>query len=247
MKRLVALSLLFLAALGCGGRHESVAPRIIADDQSLVLLTSQTGEELLARNTRDADLMPLLTHFESQRNRAYCGVASSVIVFNALGLAAPETPALGPFRYHTQETLIGDPVTATAIDPEQVNTRGMTLDQLGAILRAHSLEATVIHGADIELDAFRARIRDDVERPGDFVLVNYFRPAVGQEGGGHISPIAAYDEGTDRALVLDVAQYRYPPVWVKTEMLWSATRTIDSDSNLTRGIVEIGAPRPAQR
>ena len=47
-----------------------------------------------------------------------------------------------------------------------------------------------------------------------YVLVNYLRRAIGQERGGHISPLAAYDADTDRFLILDVSRYKYPPVWV---------------------------------
>ena len=45
--------------------------------------------------------------------------------------------------------------------------------------------------------------------------MNYLRKAIGQERGGHISPLAAYDAKSDRFLILDVARYKYPPVWVK--------------------------------
>jgi hypothetical protein len=44
------------------------------------------------------------------------------------------------------------------------------------------------------------------------VIVNYLRKAIGQEKGGHISPLAAYDAETDRFLILDVSRYKYPPV-----------------------------------
>jgi len=57
------------------------------------------------------------------------------------------------------------------------------------------------------------------------------------ERGGHISPIAAYNEESDRLLILDVSRYKYPPVWVKTEELWQAMATVDSVSGKTRGFV----------
>ena len=54
------------------------------------------------------------------------------------------------------------------------------------------------------------------------MIVNYYRKAMGEEVGGHISPLAAYDVKADRFLVLDVARYKYPPVWVKTADLFAA-------------------------
>jgi len=54
---------------------------------------------------------------------------------------------------------------------------------------------------------------------------------MGQETGGHISPLAAYDEDTDRFLILDVARYKYPPVWVTAADLYGAMNTKDSDND----------------
>ena len=79
-------------------------------------------------------------------------------------------------------------------------------------------------------------------QPGHFVLVNYLRRAIGQESGGHISPLAAYDGKTDRFLILDVARYKYPPVWVRTSDIFDAMNTKDSDNeNRTRGFVMVTA------
>ena len=65
---------------------------------------------------------------------------------------------------------------------------------------------------------------------------------MGQEKGGHISPLAAYDIESDRFLILDVARYKYPPVWVTTADLFAAMKTTDSDNeNKTRGFVLVTA------
>ncbi len=73
-----------------------------------------------------------------------------------------------------------------------------------------------------------------------FILVNYLRSAIGQEKGGHISPLGAYDADTDRFLILDVSQYKYPPVWVEAKALFGAMDTVDSDGGKTRGYVVVG-------
>ena len=70
------------------------------------------------------------------------------------------------------------------------------------------------------------------------MIVNYLRKAIGQQTGGHISPLAAYDAKVDRFLILDVARYKYPPVWVKTSDLFDAMNTTDAaNDNKTRGYV----------
>ncbi len=69
----------------------------------------------------------------------------------------------------------------------------------------------------------------------------YLRRSIGQERGGHISPLAAYNADTDQVLILDVSRYKYPPVWVEVEDLWNAVNTVDSVSGLTRGVVVISS------
>ena len=61
----------------------------------------------------------------------------------------------------------------------------------------------------------------------DVLIVNYHRAAVGQVGGGHISPLGAYDTGTDSVLVLDVNPSHYPWVWMPIPTLIQGMRTRD--------------------
>jgi hypothetical protein len=124
----------------------------------------------------------------------------------------------------------------------------MTLEQLEGLLASHGLNTRRSHGDQLSLEAFRALLRRNTASPGDRLLVNYLRRGVGQEGGGHISPIAAYHAPTDRVLILDTARYRYPAVWVSTPDLWRAIRAVDTVSGRSRGVVEIraaAAPPPA--
>ncbi|MDB9315375.1 phytochelatin synthase family protein [Spirulina sp. CS-785/01] len=114
---------------------------------------------------------------------------------------------------------------------------GMTLEELAGLLESYPVEAEVYHGGEVTLEEFRRLIVANLQESDNFVLVNYLRSSMGQERGGHISPVAAYHEGSDRVLILDVARYKYPPVWVSVEDLWRATNTIDSVSGKTRGFV----------
>ena len=59
------------------------------------------------------------------------------------------------------------------------------------------------------LDATRGLSESD-----RFVLLNFNRRFTGEVGGGHWSPLAAYHEASDSVLLMDVARYKYPPVWV---------------------------------
>ncbi|GET37199.1 Phytochelatin synthase [Microseira wollei NIES-4236] len=108
---------------------------------------------------------------------------------------------------------------------------------MGQLLASYRTKVKVYHASDTSLAEFRRLAVENLKQPGNFVLINYLRRSIGQERGGHISPIAAYNEASDRFLILDVSRYKYPPVWVKTEELWQAMATQDSVSGKTRGFV----------
>ena len=106
------------------------------------------------------------------------------------------------------------------------------IDQLGEILRRHGLNVAVRPVADdTPVAAVRNALAANLERTGDFVIINYSRSALGQPPGGHISPLAAYDRLSDSFLLLDVNPTRAGWVWIPTEMLISAMRTFDTVEN----------------
>ncbi|OUL37007.1 glutathione gamma-glutamylcysteinyltransferase [Nostoc sp. T09] len=204
---------------------------------NLINFNSQEGETLLIESQSREDFFPLSSQFVTQNNQAYCGVASIVMVLNSLGIPAPEATQYKPYRVFTQENFFSNEKTKTVIAAEDVSRNGMTLDQLGGLLGSYGLKVRVYHAADISLDNFRKLASENLQQPGNFLIANYLRKAIGQEKGGHISPLAAYNRQTDRFLILDVSRYKYPPVWVKAEELWKAMATLDQSSGKTRGFV----------
>jgi hypothetical protein len=203
---------------------------------NLINFNSAEGEELLMESQARQDYFPLSIQFITQKNQAYCGVASSVMVLNAIAIPAPEAPEFGQYHVFTQDNFF-NAQTQQVIESEVVARQGLTLEQLGKLLESYPVQAEVHHGGDVTLDEFRTLVSKNLQESGNFVLVNYLRKAIGQETGGHISPVAAYNEETDRFLILDVSRYKYPPVWVKAEELWKAMATVDSASGKTRGFV----------
>jgi hypothetical protein len=204
---------------------------------SLINFNSIAGEKLLTESTAKRDFFPLSSQFVTQDNLAYCGVASMVMVLNALAIPAPEAPEYRNRRFFTQTNIFANPQTQAVMTADMVAHRGITLEQLGRLLESYPVKATVYYGSDVSLAEFRKLVMGNLQEADNFVIVNYLRSAMGEEGGGHISPIAAYHQPSDRFLVLDVSRYKYPPVWVKAEQLWQATKTIDSTSKKTRGLV----------
>ena len=148
-------------------------------------------------------------------------------------------PEYDPYRTFTQDNVL-TPATESVLPVDTIKKMGITLDQLGGMLSTYPLTVNVRHAADSSADAFRKEASAALNTPGNFVIINYLRKAIGQEKGGHISPLAAYDADDDRFLILDVARYKYPPVWVKTADLYGAMNTQDSDNNnQTRGYLLI--------
>lgn len=205
--------------------------------QSLVGASTDEGESLLVGADAREAFFPLASNFVTQQNQAFCGVASMVMVLNALELPAPAVPAFDPYRTFTQDNVF-DSRTEAVLPVEVIKKMGITLDQLGGLLAVQPVTVAVHHAADSSVEVFRDQARNALAAPSQFVIVNYLRKAIGQERGGHISPLAAFDAESDRFLILDVARYKYPPVWVKTTELFAAMNTQDSDNeNKTRGYV----------
>lgn len=201
----------------------------------LIDLRSDRGEQLLVEAEARKDYFSLASHFETQESRSSCGVASMTMVLNALDVTAPEVPELAPFRTFTQENVL-DERTEKVVPRGRIRAEGMSLDQLAAVLATKPVTVSVQHAGTSTLGEFRTQAQDCLARSDHFVIVNYFRPTLGQEGGGHHSPLAAYHRASDRFLVLDVARYKYPPVWVPAGDLFDAMRTnVPGSAGTTRG------------
>lgn len=212
----------------------------------LIGLDAPEGQRLLLEAEARDDYFRLSNQFITQKTQSYCGVASSVMVLNALPIPAPTTDEWAPFHAYTQDNVF----TANArqiVTPEKVGRGGMTLDQLAAFLQTQPVQARAFHAGELTLDQFREQAVKNLADPSDFIIVNWLRSAVGQEPrglvegqvAGHFSPLAAYHRGTDRFLVLDVARYKYPPAWIEARKLFDAMNTQDVDSGTTRGFVVV--------
>lgn len=206
---------------------------------NLVALAQPAGQKRLTGSASNQSYWPLSQYFETQRNEAYCSVATSVMALNALGVRRPESTQYPDFPFFSQEDFFRgiDPQVANAA---QVSREGMTLDQLGTALNAFPVEVRKYHAADLSLRQFRDLVRTTTAHNDRFVLLNFRRIEIGETGGGHWSPLAAYDATSDSALLLDVARYKYPAVWVPVAQLYAAALAVDSVSGLSRGIVIVG-------
>ena len=226
---LCAGSLWFLVA------HVQRALRIAHTDaamqplpEPLIELDSARGQLLLKHSLLKADYDVLRTYYEPQVYRSYCGVASGVMSINALRQ-----------RKQVNQSSFFEARPDGLRSSYRTFFGGMTLKDFSDLLRSYDFETHYFHGGTLSLPAFRERVKQNLMHASDTLVVNYDRKVVGQKGGGHFSPLAAYHGPSDHVLILDVARHRYPSAWVPLADVWRAMDTEDSDSGRTRGFVEI--------
>jgi len=159
------------------------------------------------------DFAPLERAYRPQSYRSFCGPATLSTVLRAYGASDVDQNAIFPN--------LGARL--------KVFYNGMTLADLGALARSAGLRARLVYANDMTPDSFRERVKANLAHAGDFVVVNYDRRMLKQEGAGHISAIGAYDPARDAFLVLDEASYRYPFTWVPAPLLYAAIHTKDGD------------------
>lgn len=232
-----------LLSLGCAStdaRYRRIAfpqKQPLPLHESLWAEHTGQGATLTKRHAADREWVSLRAHFESQIYLTYCGVASAVIALKSVGLKGP--------GLSQKEFFV--PAAERVRSQQSVFYGGMSLAELGGLLRAHGGQARVVHAATSSVEAFRAEARANLARSGDVMLVNYLRSAIAQRSGGHISPVGAYDEQTDRMLIMDVSTYKYPPVWVQTATLFAAMNTVDKGAGASRGWVHVSKRGPRSR
>lgn len=234
------------------------------DAAPLIAWGSSESTTRISRSKYNVDFFPLSNNFESQDNGLVCGLAASTIILNALqlrhheGLPVDESsiPAneraylpegYNPFfeKYtqnnilneHTKRKIevLGKPIK---IGKKEAKDYGLQLRQLAQALQAHGAKVVInVVADDADTEKIKSQLIKNMKTPGDYVLVNYARKSLGQEGGGHISPLAAYDKKSDSFLILDVNTHKAPWVWVAAKDLIEAMRTFDTVEN--RGFLEI--------
>jgi hypothetical protein len=151
----------------------------------------------------------------------------------------PQSTRLGKYRWFTPKSIFTKDAIQV-VTREKVARSGMTLRQLGDLLRVFSVNVETSYASDVTADQFRDQLKKSLSNKSQRVVVNYLRSALGQEGTGHISPLGAYNDSEDMVLILDTASYKHPWTWVPLEQLWNAmAEQVDRESDRTRGFVVV--------
>lgn len=230
---------------------------------SLVNIDSAEGIRRLNRSDAKVDFFPLANHFESQQNKVFCGIASTVIVLNTLRLDNPNfkkpqdnslvskkerkylPKGVDPiFERYTQNIILNDKTKSKMeifgqpvdIKGEKKSDYGLQLEELATLLSSHNLNVIKrVANETIQDNTIKQELINNLKTKGDYILVNYYRKPLGQGDYGHISPLGAYDRKSDSFLIMDVNPNASKWVWVKAKDLISAMRTFDILEN--RGYV----------
>eukprot|EP00439_Symbiodinium_sp_Y106_P032804 s2303_g3.t3 len=190
--------------------------------EDLIFLNTTSGSQLLRSASHAEPYWQLSPHFVTELP-GMCGPTTAIMMLNAL--AAQGLPAAVSemysyrsasfsqvYRYWDSQNVWNG--SAAQCIKGQISPWQGSVQQIGGMLRCHGAKATVVEASRSSLEQFRQTL---VEAFSDnslrFVGVNFDRKMLGQRGAGHHSPIGAYDQKSDRALVMDVARYKYPPFW----------------------------------
>ncbi|MFA7291175.1 MAG: phytochelatin synthase family protein [Rhodocyclaceae bacterium] len=235
------LVLCLAGALGFPAWAREEAPAIQA--QALVAFKSDEGMARLLRSQSKSDFTALANQFEAQINAVFCGPATAAIVLNALqgerpGASRVTQESVIAKGRKTRAQVLGEPVT---INGRSFRDYGYQLRQLDELLRAHGVSTQLLVVDDNRAeDEIRSALMTNLGRHGDYVIVNYRRDRAGQQGGGHISPLGAYDTESDSFLVLDVNPANARWVWMPAKALIKGMRSFDTVEN--RGYIQV-SPR----
>jgi hypothetical protein len=277
MQRMIrVISLALVLAVFCpqqaGAEYGVFQPSEFARSKPGVVLVpwnSEQGRQRFARARYKQDFFQLAQTYQPQINPLYCGIASSVIVLNALRLAkgtvpsqaelqVPAPPQFGggeiPFRSYSQLTFLN--ADTERVKPRQVIelknagqgsaaiSPGLVLAELQAMLGVYHADAQLRYADDDNLARGTASFRKAAKAVlGDtrrFLVVNFKGSTLGAATGGHISPVGAYDAASDSALLLDVAGHKNPWYWVPLQYLYQAMHTKDGEHY--RGYLVVSDP-----
>ena len=206
------------------------------DQPTPIAINNADGQGLFEASKEKGAFWRAYRFFEQQETQTFCGVASSVIALNSLAIPGPVAiPALANKKLFTQGSFF-TPKTEAIRPVEKVRKTGYPLAQLGDTIRTHGVKVTTVHVVDgFSTKRMRQELCEAIRNENALVIINYFRPYVGQQGGGHFSLIGAYEEKTDRFLIMDVNRINHPSVWIRAQHLYNALNTVDKEVKMNRG------------
>ena len=163
-------------------------------------------------------------NFAPQNNLLFCGPATVAIILNTMGVKRPFNAMYSPYSLFNQINIFNKQLADTGITLTSVLTNpGMDIDQVTKMLNTFSTVNAVFHKAMKEnQETMKSNIINTLKYR-DFVIASIQRTCMGEEGGGHFSPISSYAKYNGKLyfLFMDVSAYKnFGHVWVEASELY---------------------------
>ncbi|KAI9168164.1 hypothetical protein H9P43_007536 [Blastocladiella emersonii ATCC 22665] len=202
--------------------------------EHLVAFTSPEGKRLFKESLAEGfaeNYFALAGTFTTQSEPAYCGLGSLAMVLNALEVD-PKKRWKGGWRWYSDEML------ECCAPLDVIKKKGITFREFSCMAKCNGLSVIAKQADQVSLDEFVADLRASCSNgfPTDtHMVVSFSRKALGQTGDGHFSPITAYHAGSNKALILDTARFKYPSYFADVELLYQSLQLVDKETGLPRG------------
>jgi hypothetical protein len=121
--------------------------------------------------------------------------------------------------------------TEKVVPKADIDKNGLDLNTLGLFLGAHGCEVKVVHAENSTIQKFREDLSAIMNDPDTYVVVNVEREKLGENASAHFGPVSAYDPVSDLILVVDVARFKYPPLWFPVDTVYKAMNTTDGKTS----------------
>ena len=241
--------------------HYDKYPESVYSNQVAVInWNSEEGIARLERTKFKGDFYRLAHHFKPQADPVVCGQAAATMILSAIYELnhqpfpiVEEWPiAINDKKHALQYRMLNEnnfhnEATDKVLHRKAISMKitktdgsfggGIDIDELQKMLRIHGAKSklvTVDKYSDKKLAGFRELVKEVVNSPKEFLLLNYDHSYKGLMGG-HFSPLAAYDEKSDSILILDVAAHRNPWIWINLSDLYHAMNTKNYSQTSYRG------------
>ena len=213
----------------------------------------------LNRSQFKNDFYQLINFYQPQINPLYCGIASSVMVINALNYGEIENQITNQtkkpngeileYKVLMQSNFLND-LTDKIKNRDIINFKkpanrikennkwrdvydpGLTLTELAKILEeVYKFNVTKIYlNNHDQINEFRKRLTVVLNDQNSFILANFDGKILNKTTAGHFSPIVAYNQENDEVLILDTALHRNKWFWSSLENLVKSMNTKDGDN-----------------
>jgi glutathione gamma-glutamylcysteinyltransferase len=170
----------------------------------------------------------LAPYYVMQSEPAFCGLATLSMALNSLHID-PDRIWKGPWRWYTEESF------NCCFPLKTVRERGISIQTFYFLAQTNGSEIQTFYCSESTIEEFRKIVMEVTSNNKLRLIVSYDRAVLGQTGTGHFSPIGGYNLENDLVLIMDVAQFKYPPHWVPLSLVFKSMQVIDPFTGKSRG------------